>query len=111
MFIIPKTEHKVGSFEDRFETGIYIGFLVRTREHVVGTKNGALIVYHLLGRDPDNRWSAIRLQEIGGTPEKPVPGTGGRRTPAFAKKFEDEVDKPHYITRNQHTNKKRGPHT
>ena len=90
LFKIPKTQHKVGSFEDRWETGVWIGFIMRTGEHVVATSKGAFRVATVMRRAADKRWSADMVRQMAGTPQHPVPGAVGRRIPAFAKKFEDE---------------------
>ena len=44
LFKIPKTDHRVGKFEDRWEAGCWVGFLTRTGEHLVATGKGAFKV-------------------------------------------------------------------
>ncbi len=90
LFKIPKTQHRVGDFEDRWERGVWLGFIMKTGEHLVGTARGVFRVSTVMRRASDKRWSAQLLRNIGGSPAEPVPGATGRRIPAFAKKFEAE---------------------
>ena len=90
LFKIPKTQYKVGSFEDRWEQGIWTGFVMRTGEHLVATEKGVFRVATVLRRSSDKRWSAELLNKITGSPQDPVPGSNQKRIPAFAKKFENE---------------------
>ena len=87
LFKIPKTQHKVGDFEDRWERGVWLGFIMRSGEHLVGTSRGVFRASTVMRRSSDKRWSKQLLKEICGSPANPVPGTPGRRIPAFAKKF------------------------
>jgi hypothetical protein len=89
LFKIPKTQHKIGDFENRWERGVWVGFIMRSGEHLVATKAGVFRVSTVMRRSPDKRWSADLVGQIGGSPSIPVPGAVGRRIPAFAKKFED----------------------
>ena len=92
LFKIPKTQHKVGDFEDRWERGTWLGFMMRSGEHLVGTSKGVFRCSHLMRRPADKRWSKEMLADIGGSPAMPVPGGSGRRIPAFAKKHEDKSE-------------------
>lgn len=89
LFKIPKTEKKLGDFEDRWEQGTWVGFIIRSGEHLVATTTGVFKVSTVMRRIPDKRWSAELLKSIKGSPEEPVPGSASRRIIAFAKKFED----------------------
>ena len=40
LFKVPKTHHRVGKFEDKWDTGVWVGFMMRTGEHRVATSNG-----------------------------------------------------------------------
>ena len=40
MFKIPKTQSRVGEFEDRWDEGVWVGFLMRSGEHLVATPSG-----------------------------------------------------------------------
>ncbi len=90
LFKIPKTQHKVGDFEDRWEAGVWVGFIMRSGEHLVATGKGVFRVSTVMRRPPGRRWSADMIKKIVGSPKDPVPGSSLRRIPAFAKKFEDE---------------------
>ncbi len=89
LFKIPPTQHKLGDFENRWESGVWLGFVMRSGEHLVGTTRGVFRVSTVMRRPADKRWSSSMLKAIGGTPETPVPGAPGRRIPVFAKKLED----------------------
>ena len=90
LFKIPKTASRLGGFEDRWETGCWIGFMMRSGEHLVGTENGVFKVSTVMRRSADRRWSADVVRGVRGTPECPVPGATGRRIPAFAKRHQAE---------------------
>ena len=42
LFNLPKTHHRVGKFEDRWDIGVWVGFVMWTGEHLVATKNRSL---------------------------------------------------------------------
>ena len=42
LFKVPKPHHRVGKFEDRWDIGVWVGFLMWTGEHLVVTKNRGL---------------------------------------------------------------------
>ena len=90
LFKIPKTQQRVGKFEDRWDVGCWVGFIIRTGEHLVATNRGVFRVSTVRRRTPDKRWSATLIKSMTGTPADPVPGSGNRRIPAFAKKHVDE---------------------
>ena len=90
LFKIPKTGTRVGAFEDRWETGCWLGFIMRSGEHLVGTATGVFKVSAVMRRTADKRWSADIVNRVKGTPEEPVPGSSNRRITAFAKKHQAE---------------------
>ena len=89
MFKIPKTSQRVGKFEDRWEIGIWVGITMRTGEHLVATSQGVFRVSTIMRRPADQRWSEELVKGMKGTPGEPVPGSSGRRIPAFAIKYKD----------------------
>ena len=44
LFKIPKTGHAVGSFEERWESGVWIGCTIRDGMHLIGTASGVFKV-------------------------------------------------------------------
>ena len=50
LFKIPKGQQKIGDFEDRWEKGVWLGFVMRSGEHLVGTSRGVFRCSHLLRR-------------------------------------------------------------
>ena len=53
LFKIPKTQHRAGEFEDRWDMGRLLGFIMRSGEHLVGTANGAFKVSTVMRRTAD----------------------------------------------------------
>ena len=90
MFKIPKTTQRTGQFEDRWESGCWVGFAMRTGEQLVATGRGVFLVSRVMRRPADQRLSETIIKEIKGSPEEPIPGMSGRRIPAYAKKYQQE---------------------
>ena len=86
LFKVPKTSARLGGFEDRWESGCWIGFIIRSGEHLVGTADGVYKVSTVMRRAAGSRWSAENVGAIKGTPEYPVPGSTGHHIPAYARK-------------------------
>ena len=64
MFKIPNTKHRVGSFEDRWELGCWVGIVPRSGEHLVATDTGVYKVSTIPSRCrgfPATRSSPARL--------------------------------------------------
>ena len=55
LFKTPKTQHKLGDFENRWERGVWLGFVMRSGEHLVATKAGVFRVSTVMRRTPDKR--------------------------------------------------------
>ena len=85
-FKIPKTQSMPGKYEDRLGEGLWLGFEMRTAEHLVGTNVGVFRVSSVMRRPIDERWSAARIRELAGSPRQPVPGQASRRTPAYSRR-------------------------
>ena len=85
MFRIPTTRVNPGKFDDRFESGIYLGFDIRSMESYVGTPSGVFKVHDVRRKPVQERWSAEKIRGIAGKPGAPVPGQSQRRIPAFSK--------------------------
>ena len=93
MFKIPKTKHRVGSFEDRWEVGCWVGIVPRSGEHLVATNTGVYKVSTIKRRMASERWSAEWVKGIVGSPAEPMPGSTTRpkhRLVAYAKRIPDE---------------------
>ena len=89
LFKIPKTQFSLGDFQDRWEMGVWVGFMMRSGEHCVATANGVFRVSTIMRRPEGKQWSSSLVKDMKGTPKEPVPGKSSRHIPAFAKKFED----------------------
>ena len=93
MFKLPKVPNMPGDFQDRFESGIWLGCTVRSGEHLIGTAKGVHKVSSVLRKAEDRRWSAEAIKNITGSPMEPVPGTGSSKITAFSKKRENTEPK------------------
>ena len=91
LFKIPKTQKRIGSFEDRWEEGCWIGVVPRSGEHLVAATAGVYKVSTIMRRPADKRWSSELIRGIVGSPEEPVPGSGSRKLQAYAKKATEEA--------------------
>ena len=87
LFKIPKTKLTPGKFEDQWDSGMYIGFDMRSTESLIATPVGVFRVTDIVRKPDDERWSADLVFNMSGSPKQPVPGQLYRRTPAFARKF------------------------
>ena len=87
LFKIPHGKNKPGKFEEQWEFGVYVGFVVRSGESLVATKDGVFRASSIRRRPSSERWSKAMLDEMRGTPGNPIPGSSHRRAPAFAKRF------------------------
>ena len=86
LFKIPKTGQAVGSFEDRWEEGIWLGCTVRDGMTLVGTPMGVFKVGTIKRRAEDEQWSYESISQLIGSPQQPQPGVESRRVVTFAKK-------------------------
>ena len=55
LFKIPTTQQRVGKFEDCWDEGCWVGFVVRTGEHLVATNTGVFRVSTVRRRSQDKR--------------------------------------------------------
>ena len=95
MFKAPKTSQAVGSFEDRWDTGVWIGTTIRDGMSLIGTPGGEYNV-GMVKRKPDGeQWSSDMVKNVVGSPQQPQLGVGPRRITTFAeKKFDADVAGP-----------------
>ena len=94
MFKIPKTKFNPGKFEDQWDSGVFVGFDMRSTESLIGTPAGVFRVTDIRRKPFHERLSASRVIEMKGNPKQPVPGQLHKRTPAFARKFGQEDKRP-----------------
>ena len=86
LFKIPKTGDAVGSFEDRWDSGVWLGSTIRDGMHLIGTAAGVFKVGTLKRKPDGEQWSADLVRNIVGSPQRPEPGSETRRVTTFAKK-------------------------
>ena len=88
MFKIPKTSYAVGSFEQRWKTGVWIGTTIRDGMSLIGTPAGAFKVGTIRRKPDGEQWSQEMIKIFVGRPD-PVVDT--KRIITFAKKNIDET--------------------
>ena len=95
MFKIPRTGDAVGSFEDRWDSGVWLGCNIRDGMHLVGTRTGVYKVGTLQRKPDGEQWSADLVRNVTGSPLQPESGVEKRRVTTFAKhKLADKPDRP-----------------
>ena len=94
LFKLPKVPKMPGDFRDRFEEGIWVGFITRSGEHLVATDRGVFKVSSVMRRSEDKRWSGDAIQKIQGSPKEPIPGSGSSNIVAYSKTREDKDRQP-----------------
>ena len=57
LFRIPHGKSKPGKFEEQWEFGVYVGFVIRSGESLVATKDGVFRVTSIRRRPSSERWS------------------------------------------------------
>ncbi len=93
MFKLPKVPNMPGDFQDKFETGVWLGCIIRSGEHLIGTEKGVYTASSIVRHPEDKKWSSELVSKIKGTPREPVPGSGSSRVHAYAKAKEDDAVK------------------
>ena len=95
---MPKTSLRTCKFEDRWVSGCWVAFAMRTGEHLVATGMGVFRVSTVMRWPAEQGWSETMIKEIEGSPEEQIPGMSGRRIPAYAKKYQQEpAEKAVYV--------------
>lgn len=95
MFKIPKTGEAVGSFEDRWDSGIRLGCTIRDGMHLIGTATGVYKVGTLQRKLDGQQWSTDLVMSLVATLQRPEPGADTRRVTTFAKKkLASKPDRP-----------------
>ncbi|CAK0797196.1 unnamed protein product [Prorocentrum cordatum] len=102
MYMPMSTARRRRKFEDRWETGIYLGLVERSNMLLVGTPRGVFKV-NCVKRLPEIQSSDPELlKSIVGVPWDPVPGEPGPRFDIESKKpIVDEVRQEHHQTDDQ----------
>ena len=93
LFKVPKTGEAFGSFEDRWESGVWLGCAIRDGMTLVGTATGVYKVGTIKRKPDGEQWSKENVKNIVGTPQQPQPGVETRRVTTFAKKKLDETQR------------------
>ena len=78
-FRIPETPLMPGELEGLWSEGIWLGFDMRTGEHMVGTSVGVFRVAAVTRKPMDARWSADAVAAPQGSPKQPVPNQASQR--------------------------------
>ena len=93
MFKIPKTGASIGSFEDKWDEGIWLGSTIRDGMHLIGTSAGVFKVGTIRRKADGEQWSADNVRNLVGSPSRPDPSTANRRITTFTKAKLDDIDK------------------
>ena len=80
----------MGSFEDRWETGVWAGTTIRDAMSLIGTPSGVFKVATIRRKPDGEQWSPEMIKNVVGSPQQPEPGMSTRRITTFAKKKIDE---------------------
>ena len=67
--------------EDKWRSGIWLGFIDNTNEHVVGTSKGTLKCRAIRRNDASDQFNARMIEQLKGTPWKPAPGRDSLKIP------------------------------
>ena len=67
--MIPNTKLTPGKFEDLWDEGLWLGFDMRSGEHLIGTIVGVFRVATVRRKPVDVKWSANRVAEMQGSPK------------------------------------------
>ena len=67
--------------ESRWRTGIWLGFIDHTNEHIIGTRRGTLMCRAIRRFDATSQCDIIDIEEMQGSPWEPIPGRNTLRIP------------------------------
>ena len=67
--------------EPKWRTGIWIGFLDHSNEHIIGTEKGTLKCRAIRRHDQSEQFNALMIEKMSGTPWRPVPGRNSMKIP------------------------------
>ena len=90
---MPETHRSVGSFEDPWELGCWLGCMARLGGQLVGTSRGVCKLSTVMRRPPEESWCTELVQGVKGSTAEPILGLGSRHITAFAKNVQDEPSK------------------
>ena len=94
LFKVPKAGHAIGLFEDRWESGIWLGCTIRDGMTLIGTSSGVYKVGTIKRKPDGEQWSLQNVEQLVGSPQQPQPNSESRRITTFAKKKLDKPDGP-----------------
>ena len=78
--------------EPRWRSGIWLGFIDHTNEHIIGTRKGTIKCRAIRRNDASDQFNAKMIEEMKGTPWRPVPGRDSLRIPTDIKEDGTVVD-------------------
>jgi hypothetical protein len=70
MFKISNTSQAVGSFEERRETGVWVGTTIRDGMSLIGTPTGVYKVGTIRRKSDGEQWSQEMIKNIAGSPQQ-----------------------------------------
>jgi hypothetical protein len=75
LYLRPNSKGK-DKFDNRWETGVWLGIADRTGETIIGTKDGVIKARDTRSIDEKEAWDPGRFNDIRGTPWEPILGQG-----------------------------------
>ena len=78
-----KTAKTVMVYKDqsRWRTGIWLGFIDHTNEHIIGTQKGVLKCRAIRRYDATGQFDIIEIEAMQGSPWEPIPGRNSLKIP------------------------------
>ena len=67
--------------ESRWRTGIWLGFIDETNEHIIGTNRGTLKCRAIRRYDTTGQFNIVEIEEMRGSPWEPIPGRNTLKIP------------------------------
>ena len=78
--------------EARWRSGLWLGFIDHTNEHLIGTPKGVLKCRAIRRHDASEQFDAQMVENIRGTPWRPVPGRDSLKVPTNVEENGEVID-------------------
>ena len=91
----------VGKYEDRYRDGVFVGYDLRSGEHLVATETGVYRTGACKRKAEDQQWSLQMINNIVGDPEHPIPGGDSGRPPTYTKADSKKVAEAAFVPQSE----------
>ena len=78
--------------EPRWRNGLWLGFIDHTNEHLIGTSRGVLKCRAIRRHDASEQFDAKMVEDLRGTPWRPVPGRDSLKVPTNIEENGNVID-------------------